>query len=247
MLAGLRPRLVLLVVLALVPALALVLYTASEQRRQAQEDVREETLRLARVVAADQGRLIEGGRQLLIALAELPEVTGGDPGPCNALLADLLDRYPLYANLGVADPEGDVVCSGLPLPGPVSIADRAYFREAVERRDFAVGEYQIGRITERASVNLGYPVLDASGLLHGVVFAALDLAWLNELAALPAAPSVVPVRPSASSSSQSAARSVAPTSLLAEPSVCASSCRASASPRSMAWRRAASLRGSSPT
>jgi hypothetical protein len=40
------------------------------------------------------------------------------------------------------------------------LADRVYVREALARRTFAMGEYQIGRITGKASINVGYPVLD---------------------------------------------------------------------------------------
>ena len=62
------------------------------------------------------------------------------------------------------------------------MATASIFGGAVETRDFAIGEYQVGRITGKATVNFGYPVLDDAGHVGAVVFAALDLAWLNELA-----------------------------------------------------------------
>ena len=68
------------------------------------------------------------------------------------------------------------------MTGPVYVGDRIYFRRALETRDFAIGEYQVGRITGKASVNFGYPVLDDAGHVRAVVVAALDLAWLSELA-----------------------------------------------------------------
>jgi diguanylate cyclase (GGDEF)-like protein len=52
-----------------------------------------------------------------------------------------------------------------------------------------VGDYQIGRISNRASINVGYPVTDRTGRVRMVVMAALDLGWLNRLiesASLPA-------------------------------------------------------------
>ena len=72
--SSLRFRLILLVLLAVLPALGLILYTAVEQRRLATTEVQENALRLARFAAADQDNLIEGARQLLIALARLPEI-----------------------------------------------------------------------------------------------------------------------------------------------------------------------------
>jgi len=181
--SSLRVRLLLLVLLAIIPALGLILYTASEQRRLAATNVQEGALRLARLASSDQGRLIDGARQLLIGLAQLREVRHHNSRACRAFFADLLKQYPLYANLGAVKPDGDVFCSALPFRGRINVADRTYFRRAVETRDFAIGEYQIGRVTGKATVNFGYPVLDQAGQVQAVVFAALDLAWLNQLAA----------------------------------------------------------------
>lgn len=181
--ATLRSRLVLLVLLAVVPALGLTLYTNVEQRQRTVVQVQGEALRLARLTSADQGRLVEGARQLLAVLARLPAVREGDPITCGAFFAELLQQYPRYANFGVARPNGDVTCTALPSAGGISIADRTYFQRALQTREFAVGEYQVGRITGRASVNFGFPVLDAADQVQAVVFASLDLAWLNQLAA----------------------------------------------------------------
>ncbi|HWQ13382.1 MAG TPA: HD domain-containing phosphohydrolase [Roseiflexaceae bacterium] len=181
--SSLRARLILLVLLAMVPVLGLLLYTASEQRQLAIAETQQETLRLARLASSNQQRLIEGARQLLTTFARLPQVREGDPSACSALMADILEQHPIYANFGVAARNGGVRCSAVPLSSPVNVADRAYFQQALVTRAFAVGDYQIGRITGKATVNFGYPLLDAEGRVAAVVFAALDLAWLNQLAA----------------------------------------------------------------
>lgn len=180
--SGLRVRLLLLVLLAVIPALGLTLYTNLEERQLRKEHVQEHALRLSRLVSADHERLIEDARQLLVTLARLPAVREGNRAACNALFADLLTQHSSYANLGVIDADGNVFCSALPMTGQIYAGDRAYFRRARETRDFAIGEYQIGRITSKATVNFGQPVLDDAGHVRAVVFAALDLAWLNELA-----------------------------------------------------------------
>lgn len=177
--SGLRVRLLLLVLLAVIPAFALILYSGREERRHRATEVEEEALRLARLVSVEHKHLVDGSRELLLALSRFPPVRQADAAGCTALFADLLKRYPRYANLGASDAEGKVFCSALPLRGPVSIADRAFFRRALEARDFAVGEYQIGRITGKASLNFGSPVLESAGRVRGVVFAALDLTWLK--------------------------------------------------------------------
>jgi signal transduction histidine kinase len=178
--ASLRTRILLLVFLAAVPALGLTLYTNLEERQLRKALVYEHAMRVSRLVSADYERVIEDAQQLLVTLAQVPAVRELDRAACNALFVDLLAQRSLYANLGVIDLDGNIFCSAL--PGQVSLGDRVYFRRALETRDFAIGEYQIGRLTHKASVNFGYPVLDDAGRVHAVVFAALDLGWLNNLA-----------------------------------------------------------------
>jgi HAMP domain-containing protein len=76
-----------------------------------------------------------------------------------------------------------VFCSAVPFEGVATIGDRTYFQQAIARRDFASGEYRIGRITGKAVINFGYPVFDGAGQVAAVVFAGLDLSWLSRLLA----------------------------------------------------------------
>jgi signal transduction histidine kinase/CheY-like chemotaxis protein len=187
--SSLRVRLLLLVLLAVVPALALILYTGLEHRRLAAHHAHEDVLRVVRQATLQEDVLLAGARQLLVSLARLPEVRRLDSRGCSTIFAELLGEHPYYANLGTIAPDGDLLCSALPFQGRVNVADRAYFRRAIATRDFAIGEYQIGRVTNKATVNFGYPALDEEGRVQAVVFAALDLAWLNEVAAKAQLPS----------------------------------------------------------
>jgi PAS domain S-box-containing protein len=179
-LSSLRSRLLLLVLLAIIPALGLTLYTASEDRQREANHIKEDALRLAQIVSVEEEQLIRGTRQLLVTLAELPQVRDGDSTLCSAFFAGLLKQYHRYDNLGAIELDGDVFCSALPTGGLVNAADRGYFQRALQTRDFAIGDYQIGRITGKPSINFGYPVLDEDGQVQAVVFAALDLDWLNQ-------------------------------------------------------------------
>src|SRR3990172_2535697 len=181
--SSLRIRLLLLVLLAVIPALGLILYTGLEQRRQAAVHAKKDALRVLDQSVMQQDLLIAGARQLLVALVSLPEVRHHDSGGCNALFFDILGRYPFYANLGAIAPNGDLFCSARSLGGPINVAERAYFRRAMATRDFAIGDYQVGKVTGKATINFGYPLVSDAGEVKAVVFAALDLAWLNKLAA----------------------------------------------------------------
>jgi signal transduction histidine kinase/CheY-like chemotaxis protein len=178
---SLRVALALIILVTVLPFLAIQAYTNARERRHAIEDARARVEALVVLAAANQRRLTEGTAHLLPLLARAPEVLVTDGRTCDQYLASLLARYPWYANFGVADLRGRVVCSALAPDRPVNVGDRPYFRRALERDDVAAGGYQIGRITGRPTLNYGYPLRDRTGTVRGVVFAAVDLIWLNQI------------------------------------------------------------------
>jgi signal transduction histidine kinase len=180
---SLRVKLIQLVLLALLPALGLIIYSARVQRHDAAAFAENEALRLARILAASHQRLIDSTGYLLVALARIPEIRNRERAACIALLSDLIEEYPPYSNLAVADVNGEVFCRARSAERPTNIADRAYFQVALKEQNLSIGEYQIGRATGDAALNLGYPIVDKRGTVHGVVFAAIDLAWFNQIVA----------------------------------------------------------------
>ena len=47
--------------------------------------------------------------------------------------------------------------------GRVNLAAWPYFRRTLESREFAMGDYQVGRVTGKGSANFDYPILDETG------------------------------------------------------------------------------------
>lgn len=181
-LASLRLRLLALVLLAALPGLALMVDNGGKLRQAAVVSAQTRALLLAESASHDQSLLLEDARNLLPALSRVPEVLAGDSQACNARFTELLAEYPAFANIGAILPNGQLFCSALPFTPPVDLNDRAYFRDALATKGFAIGNYQIGRVTGKASINFGYPAVDASGEIRAVVFAALDLDWIGALA-----------------------------------------------------------------
>ena len=178
---GLRVRLILLVFIALVPAFILILHNAKRDRDVSAERIQEDAQRIVEIAAARQARFIDSALQLLAVLAEVPEVANGDAATCNRFVEGLTNRYSVYGNLGRIDAEGNLVCSAIGFSGTRNLADRSYFRRAKGSKSFAIGDYQVGRVTERGSVNFGYPILNRAREVSAIVFAALDLGWLTQL------------------------------------------------------------------
>ena len=180
-LASLRSRLITLVLLPIIPLVALLVYSVFEHRRLTIAEVQRNALNYANDIANSQEQIINGARQLLIGLAQLPEVRKHDSRACNTLLASILQRFPLYTTLAAAKPNGDVFCSGPALKQPLNISDRPYFQESLQTSDLAISGYLIGRISGKASLAVAYPSLDASGNVHAVIFAGVDIAWLDQI------------------------------------------------------------------
>lgn len=180
----LRVRLLALVLLAILPALGLVLYTAFAQRRSAIREATASAQRIVRLAAAAQRQYVEASRQLLATLAQLKEVRPDRAAEAEALFRGLAQVHSIYVNIGGIDPDGYVFASALPVTNRLFLGDRSYFQLARDTQKFAIGEYQVGRLTGRPTLNMAQPIRDkeTAGFL-GVVFVALDLNWLNQMAA----------------------------------------------------------------
>lgn len=179
-LTSLRVRLLLVTILAILPMLGLALFMAAEQRRMETVEVHEHALHLVRVIVNRHEQLIEGARQLLTSLGQVPAVYSREPATCSALFATLLQGHPAYTNLGVLQPDGTMFCSALPLT--VNSHDRAYFQRVLATRDFVMGDFQIELLTGKPIVIFASPVLDAARTVQAVLFAAMDLTWLSQFA-----------------------------------------------------------------
>ncbi len=137
---------------------------------------------LAQLAASSVGQVIEGERQLLVAMSRLPAVITHDDDACSIVMVDLQQQYDHYANLGAIGPDGKIFCTALPQALSTDVSDRTYFQRAVAGQDFAIGDYQIGRLSGVAVVVAAYPVY-AGDRLQAVVFASLDLTNLGNIIA----------------------------------------------------------------
>ena len=182
-LGGLRVRLLLLILLALVPIVGLTLYADSELRRVGVADAQTEAHEIAQTAAREQEQLIGTTQQSLRLLAQLPAVRAADSTACSTLFADAQKQYARLAELGAATPNGDVFCSAIPLTRPVNLANVPWFQQTLQTGAPVIGEYATGTLSRAAVLPLSYPVLDSAGKPQAVVFAGVNLSWLDQVAA----------------------------------------------------------------
>jgi signal transduction histidine kinase/ActR/RegA family two-component response regulator len=175
---SLRSRLMLLVALAIMPLAVMTILSGIREREHAIKASEENLRRLTGMAAANEAQSIEGARQILVDLASVPDLMG-DTAKCTSLLSDVLDRNEGFVNFGLIQLNGDVTCSAVPLLHPVNLGDRSHFRRAISERRFIAGEYVFGRVIKKHTINLTYPVIDRTGKVLAVVFAAMDLEGLD--------------------------------------------------------------------
>jgi len=180
----LRQRLLVIILIAVVPILAFILCQAKIARDVQIAEAREAAWQIVENVALRESRFIDAAQQLLTLLAETPEVAGGDKSACSQFLRRFAEHNTVYVDLGVADSSGDVSCrSQLAASNSENIAATSHFRQALKEKSFAIGDYQVQGDVSRRSINFGNPILDDHGRVKSVIFAALDVNWINQLAA----------------------------------------------------------------
>ncbi|OPY14007.1 MAG: Blue-light-activated protein [Syntrophus sp. PtaB.Bin138] len=171
---SIRTQLLTLVLAAVLPAMMIILHNGMQLRDDKIAEAQEKSLYLARSLATQQEHIAKSTKQILQALAQIPQIRNLEAKACDALFHDLVAQNPTYVFIGIADIRGRVFASSHSVR-PSSIADRKHFQEAVRSRDYSVGEYVITRTANTPSLNFGYPVMDHDGNVIAVLVAALNL------------------------------------------------------------------------
>ena len=185
---SIRVQLFLMVLLVAVPAVGIMLYSGVQSRDMALNVAQRDTQQLAAIIATEQQNLVAGAEQMMTALAQLPEIKGHDPALVEPILRKLLTLNPMYSNIFLADRSGTVWATAVPTKPPFVVADRRYFRNAVDSGRLAAGEYVISRATARPVFNLGYPLKDDHGAVTGVIGVGFRIDQYRQLLALMHAP-----------------------------------------------------------
>ena len=180
----LRRRLMLIILLAVVPILAAILYQAKLARDVQLGEALEDSWTVVESVAIREARFIDSAKLLLTLLADISEVTRGDASSCSSFLKQLTEHNRIYVDLGVADVNGDVRCRASDGgEAGLSLVKSGHFHAAIKVKKFAIGDYQLHSPSRRKILNFAYPIIDQSGAPTAVVFAGLDVTWIGQLAA----------------------------------------------------------------
>lgn len=172
----LSTRLLLLVLLCLTPVISVEVFTQLELRQKRQSELGEIALRQVELWNGSLASIVEGARQLLIAVSEFRNVRALDPGCANQLRA-IQAHLPAYRFIAVLAADGHLVCASVSEPAP-EIGELSWGPEALQARVFSTGRYENAPGESSGFLPFFLP-LGGSDPRAGVLVAALDLSWLG--------------------------------------------------------------------
>lgn len=177
--ASLRVRILLLVLVAFVPAWVMILHTVSAQRQSICNEYLGSALNLAQLNAYREEQLINNSRQLLFTIAHLLQLDENNLADCGSLLPQLMPDLQPYANYGVVSVDKKVTCSSVQVDVRVDTGEWSWLSRVLGTRDFVLDHHDFGRFSARPCLLMAVPVLDRTGKVKAAVFAAVDYKWLN--------------------------------------------------------------------
>jgi signal transduction histidine kinase len=181
-------NLALLVLLSVLPALFIILYSGMEQRRQAIEKARQDVLLLTRSMLEVQKRIALSAELMLSTLAVTAEIQSLNPDTSTGVFKTILKHNPDYFNIALSDLNGRVLASGH-FFSETNLGDRKHIQEALAWKRFAAGEYIVTRVGAHVpALAFAYPVLDPDENPIGVLSTVIGLdhfAGFYDVAGLP--------------------------------------------------------------
>ncbi|MCC6900267.1 MAG: HAMP domain-containing protein [Polyangiaceae bacterium] len=180
----LRGRLILLVCFATVPAISFIFFAAVKEREAALERMETEARHLGSLTSREHAHQLNGGINLARRLSSV--VPCGGPRhstvpACPDYLPTLLSGFPQFANIGVADPSGEVICSAAPIQRAANLKTNNAFERAIASTEVEAGTYVVGFVG-RPVLHLALAIRDDNRSPCAVAFVAVELGWLDQLA-----------------------------------------------------------------
>ncbi|MDD4921082.1 MAG: PAS domain S-box protein [Bacteroidales bacterium] len=179
--SSLKSKLILLTFITIIPVLFVMLYSDMKERHSLEIDTKNELTSFSLLTKNNVNNFVETTRKLLVTISQSEILLKGDSAAITQYFRILMQHFPDYVNIGMADLKGNILYSAHEMKKPVNSADLFWFKNVLETSDFSVGEYQIGRIVGHPVLVLSQPVFDKQDRLRFVVYISLRISWLTKL------------------------------------------------------------------
>lgn len=173
--SSLRNSLLTLSLIAVLPALGVILHSSLENRDRALKDAQAEAMRAAQFLASEQQLITVRAEQLLSLLAQMPQVKSLDGPATSSILRRLRRQNSVFANIVAADAQGRVFGSALHLERPATLKPGPQFSAALESGEFTVGDFALGLPGSPPGplLHFAHPITGADGQTLGLLATAL--------------------------------------------------------------------------
>lgn len=170
----LQVRLLILVLLAFIPAIGFFWYTSSELRELHLEAQEQELARRAQTLMREYRTLLEQNRTFLATLAEFPDIRDGRFPECNRYLERATQHMEGLTTISLIGMDGYLSCGSVIPSEGLYLGDRLYFLRASSRQDFSLGEFTLGRISGMPVVGVAIPIME-DGQVAAVLGSSVNL------------------------------------------------------------------------
>ena len=165
---SIRGALVLTTVVALVPALLIIVVGGLARAQHHVAAFLENADRQIETIAGIQEETQRSARRLLDMVAALPAFRTDNFGHQDEVLAVLLEKNPQLINISVVDRSGHVVASPN-LPAGFDLSDRLHIQGALQDGCHCPGEYVLARADGAPAFPYATPIRDDGGVIIGAV------------------------------------------------------------------------------
>jgi len=185
--AGLRTRMLFILMLAAIPGMVVAVVLTVQQLREETHQIENNVQRLATLAAARHENVIANARVLLRAVLETRQANRVADSECQAFLKSWIKQFTYFTSLTLFDSVGRVVCKNIDGELPFAAGQQNWFEDAKSENTFVLSDYQIDQNGDPILV-AALPVLNDEKVVIGVIALGISLDWLKFLAGTVALP-----------------------------------------------------------
>lgn len=177
--AGLRPRLVLIVGVAMLAPGALAVLQAVSSYNSSLRYLQQNLAQAAQLAANEEENMISASREILTSLAAHPDVRAAQGIACRRALQRAIGGLDQYAGASVVNAQGVMTCASSPMKSIVNVNDRTWFRDVMSGDAFVVSDLVLSRWLEQWGMVTAVPLVDDQGVINGTVALFIGLDWVT--------------------------------------------------------------------
>jgi two-component sensor histidine kinase len=177
--AGLRPRLVLIVGVAMLAPGVLAVLQAISSYNSSLRYLEQNIAQAAQLAANEEENMISASREILTSLAAQPDVRAAQGAPCRRALQRAIGGLDQYAGAAVVDAQGVMTCTSSPMKTVVEVGDRRWFKDVMAGDAFVVSDLVLSRWLGKWGMVTAVPLVDDSGVISGTVALFIGLDWMT--------------------------------------------------------------------